>query len=352
LLLGLALKFRVDLARQRVGALFLFCLLCLAWQAAEATSTITKPNFGLLLDMAQVSNLCDTSPFILKRSLSISSVKRDDIYVLCRELPELGIRYNYIEYTDVVSAERRRVISVRGTKNLLNVRTNANALLTEVPGVKGIKAHRGYVNAALALFDDFHVKKCGGAALLQGQSQSNTLPLHLTGHSSGGCVVTILALMLLEQVDQTKIASITTFGSPRFLDAAGAARCASLPLACVEHVKDPISQPPPTVPSEIKLPANLTLSLPQPLSSRHLHLLVPRSEFLGFTIQNHTCLVGQEAVDERNEGGAPKLGPVRLPALPSAPNLDFHRMNSYVEILASLSGRVDSQFAVHNLLTQ
>lgn len=299
--------------------------------------------------MAQISNLCDTSPFVLKRSLSISSVKRDDIYVLCRDLPELGIRYNYIEYTDVVTTERRRVISVRGTKNLLNVRTNANALLTDVPGVKGIKAHRGYVNAALALFDDFYVKKCDGAALLKGQS---SLPLHLTGHSSGGCVVTLLALMLLEQEEQTKIASITTFGSPRFLDSAGVARCASLPLACVEHIKDPISQPPPAVPSEIKLPANLTLSLPQPLSPHHLHLLVPRSEFLGFTIQNHTCLVGQEAVDERSEGGAPKLGPVRLPSLPSAPNLDFHRMNNYVEILASLSGKVDSQFAVHNLLNQ
>lgn len=298
------------------------------------------PDYPFLLDMAQISNLCDTSPFKIKRTLSLSSTKRDKIYVLQRDLEDIGLRYNYIEYTDVASQARRRVISIRGTKNLKNIQSNFDSNMQYNEEFQ-LKAHRGYNLCANAIFQDFYVQKCGGTPLLASSTSKDvTAPIFLTGHSMGGCISILLAMLLRQR--GMPLGSITTFGSPRFLDAAGVEVCGTLPLSVVEHCKDPITMEIPL--PKVEMPFGLTapdLGLPVPLT-KQLHLLVPQEDFFGIKVGSHYCLLGEKAAREKAEMA-------RRPRLPQAPDLKYHKMDSYVEILAVLAGKPDNKFSLNGL---
>lgn len=299
--------------------------------AAGASET----DYDLLYDLAELANLCDVNPTKIKRELSISPHKRrEDIRVLQRDLEEVGVKYNYLEYRDMDSGKKRRVITVRGTKNLKNMQSNMDSSL-EFRQTYGFKAHRGYALLQEAILQDFHVGKGGEAMLLTQRSEADDVacPLVITGHSMGGCVGILLGLALAKL--GVEVESIITFGMPRFVNAAGARLLADLPIVQVEHQKDPICQDPP-----VSLPELPFVDFFTPLQNRLL-LLVPEETFLGLRISAHACLHDDEARAEKIESAR------RFRFPPPAPDLKFHSMNSYTEILLPLNLRDKWQKGVY-----
>lgn len=294
----------------------------------RATSGQSETDYDLLYDLAELANLCDVSPTKIKRELSISPhKKRVDIRVLQRDLEACGVKYNYIEYVDVERGKKRRVISIRGTKSFKNMQSNMDQTLEYRPQYfpVGMKAHRGYALLSEAILEDFHVGKCGEAMLLTQRSQADddACPLIITGHSMGGCVSILLALALVNL--GVEVESIVTFGMPRFVNAAGSRILVSFPVVQVEHQKDPITQDPP-----VSLPELPYVDFFTPLQNR-LVLLVPEETFLGLRISAHSCLHDDEARGEKTESAR------RFRFPPPTPDLKYHSMSSYQEILLALN---------------
>ena len=145
-----------------------------------------------------------------------------------RTLDSLGVRFNIIEYTRGDS-ERKRVLSIRGTKTLNNILQNMDAQLTYFEDL-GIKAHRGYTVIARAMAKEI---------LDDNLLAIDDLPLLLTGHSLGGAVSVLLANLLVRQ--GFTIRSVYTFGMPKFVDKEGALLLKdTLNIVQTEHLLDPI----------------------------------------------------------------------------------------------------------------
>lgn len=304
--------------------------------------TLGVCDFELLLDMAELSNLCDVNPTKIRRAMQISHHnKRENIRVLQRDLEECGIKYNYLEYTCADNGKRRRVISVRGTKNIKNMQSNMDATLVPFQPVQQpqapdqsnlvFKVHRGYSLLMEAIFEDFFMRKGGEALLLMNREEEkdDACPLLITGHSMGGCVGILLALALHNV--GVKIEKVVTFGMPKFCNAAGAGILTTFPIILVEHCKDPICIEPPLSLPKIRPNPFVQLDFFTALQNKLL-LLVPEESLFGMLkLSAHGCLLDDEARQQKLES----VRKFPSPLLP--PDLKFHQMNSYQEILVSLN---------------
>ncbi len=313
-----------------------------------------EPEWDMLLDMSEISNLCDAEPAevgqILKRQ------GRRDVRVEQRTLESLGVRFNIVEYTR--GDGRKRVLSIRGTKTLNNILQNMDAQLTYFEDL-GIKSHRGYSEIARAMAEEI---------IDDNLLVVDDLPLLLTGHSLGGAVSVILANFLNRR--GFAIEGVYTFGMPKFVDREGAKLLKeTLNIVQTEHLLDPIcagtnqassaveqAAPALAVASESAPPFIRSLLqpaldavedaagnfLPEPLLSP-LVLFVPLEVGNGSSsgtassngngsIEHVTVKIDEDARREwlqlpaLNNADGPRSS---LPAVPTVPSLIYHSMRTY-----------------------
>lgn len=124
----------------------------------------------------------------------------------------------------------QHVIALRGTKDFNDHINNFNMNKQKY---KNVHIHSGYFNQALEIKKSIY------------EHLNKNLTYDLTGHSSGGCVATILAYMMI--IDGYSVSNVTTFGSPKFTNENGA----SILECTIEHIdnivcnQDPFWQWPP-----------------------------------------------------------------------------------------------------------
>ncbi len=194
-----------------------------------------KDYFNLLhlLDMSQISNLCDTKPVSIVTTLE--SQGREDVFVEQHTMESLGIRFNVIDYSRKGDNGRERVISIRGTKTLKNMQTNMDSTLIYDARL-GFRVHKGYLEIATVITQELLNMKRKREAFLQ---EVEDITLSVTGHSMGGSVAIIVSMLLLDSY--IKVQSCVTFGAPKFVDdMASNVLLESLNLIQVEHSKDPV----------------------------------------------------------------------------------------------------------------
>lgn len=100
----------------------------------------------------------------------------------------------------------QHVIAFRGTKDFNDHINNFNINKQKY---KNIYVHSGYLNQALEMKTTLY------------EHLNKKLGYDLTGHSSGGCVATILAYMMT--IDGYTVNNVSTFGSPKFTNENGSA---------------------------------------------------------------------------------------------------------------------------------
>lgn len=100
----------------------------------------------------------------------------------------------------------QHVIALRGTKDFNDHINNFN-MNKQI--YKNVYMHSGYLNQALEI------------KTILSEHLNKQLGYDLTGHSSGGCVATILAYMMT--IDGYTVNNVSTFGSPKFTNENGSA---------------------------------------------------------------------------------------------------------------------------------
>jgi hypothetical protein len=207
-------------------------------QEALQTATGVEPDWLQILDMSQISNLCDERPAETLKVLKKQG--RGRVRVEQRTLGTMGVRFNIVEYSSHNGNcssngdyRGKRVLSVRGTKTFNNFLQNMDAGLTVCPS-SGIKAHSGYLQIAQAMADE----------LLSSDKEFLTtdddFPLSITGHSLGGAVGVLLSYLLSKE--GIPIDKVYTFGMPQsFVDKDSAQMIRNtLCVIQTEHLLDPI----------------------------------------------------------------------------------------------------------------
>lgn len=139
-----------------------------------------------------------------------------------------GVRY-FLEQDD---ARKVQYIAVRGTANKKNLQEGFEASLRVDPRI-GIPVHAGFDDDAQAIYADVKPYLKKGYAT------------HVTGHSLGGAVGSIIALNAI--ADGHDVTKVVTFGQPRFTTVEGVKQLGFLPLLRVVDENDVVPMLPPSV---------------------------------------------------------------------------------------------------------
>mmetsp|Transcript_320 Transcript_320/g.662 ORF Transcript_320/g.662 Transcript_320/m.662 type:complete len:322 (-) Transcript_320:137-1102(-) len=154
-----------------------------------------------------------------------------DSRVIFSSLPKSGTRYLF-----TVDPAGKQHIAVCGTDSVRSFLVDLKYLYTSDISL-GIRIHAGFLDAALELYEDMK------------PFLSLNHPVSFTGHSLGGAMAAICALMLAK--DGCRIDSVVTFGQPKFTDSAGAALLRAqlpIPLLRVAAFDDVVPALPPHIP--------------------------------------------------------------------------------------------------------
>jgi hypothetical protein len=144
------------------------------------------------------------------------------------EAGQTGVRY-FLEQDD---ARKVQYIVVRGTANKQNMHEDMEARLLADQTI-GIPVHSGFDDDAQAVYADVKPYLKKGYAT------------HVTGHSLGGAVGSIIAIYAIE--DGHNVVKVVTFGQPRFTTAEGVKKLGFLPLMRVVDENDVIPMLPPSI---------------------------------------------------------------------------------------------------------
>ena len=145
-----------------------------------------------------------------------------------------GIQVSYFLATS--ESTKTQVISVRGTSNIENAMVNISLKL-RLDKKTGIYLHEGFLFAARRVYAELK-------PLLNRDYKIRT-----TGHSLGGAVAMILAMLL--DSDQFDIDQVTTFGQPKVTNPAGAKVLNRLNIIRVVMPLDLVPLAPPFDPLDI-----------------------------------------------------------------------------------------------------
>eukprot|EP00667_Euglena_gracilis_P012393 EG_transcript_12734 len=121
-------------------------------------------------------------------------------------------------------------VSIRGTDSIQDVLQDLDTALVFNEEL-AMNLHRGFLAYAIETMHSLR------------QLLDPAQPIRLTGHSLGGAVAPIVALLL--QKDGFAITDVVTFGAPKFTDARGAQQAQQLPLLRVVVAGDPVPPLPP-----------------------------------------------------------------------------------------------------------
>jgi len=202
-----------------------------------------------------------------------------------------GVEVNYL----LSNKNNIQYLTVRGTANLQNALVDLDIKLLAFPQLD-IVAHQGFAGAAQLIIDD--VKN----------ELDPSLPVVTTGHSLGGAVAVMLA-MLLEQ--NYKVQEVITFGQPKVTNVTGANKFSGLPLTRVVTPKDVVPLVPPISPLQIK---NLDI---------YWHM---GEEVILLQGKEYSIIEGLKSMLRATKFAS---------SLPNAENLNAHKMQTYLELIAS-----------------
>lgn len=200
-------------------------------------ASLNRKDYHNVVDLGVCSVSCDvTFPELSDR---LSTWKKLETMEK-RDLLKLRARYMVVTYNDEISNETATVLSIRGTKNFRNMRSNIDGNLVRDP-LLDIHVHRGFQRIFQAILHDLN-----NTSLFR-HLDANRGPFYVTGHSLGGAVACLLAAALHWKY-QRSISDVVVFGIPKFTDKSGSAYLSRLPLTVVEHLHDPIVVTPISLP--------------------------------------------------------------------------------------------------------
>ncbi len=133
-------------------------------------------------------------------------------------------------YVEIDDAKRLQWIVVRGTSNLINIRSDVDYNKVAESRLQ-IPLHKGFADAAVEVYRF-------AKPLLKAGYETR-----VTGHSYGGAAAVIVLMMLRE--DGAKLGQAMTFGQPKVTNRDGARKYRTLPLLRFVNEKDPVPLLPP-----------------------------------------------------------------------------------------------------------
>jgi triacylglycerol lipase len=157
---------------------------------------------------------------------------RDYRLTLYKTDPDIQVSY----FLATNELTKTQVISVRGTSNIENTMVNISLKL-RLDQNTGIYLHEGFLSAARRVYAELK-------PLLKPDYKIRT-----TGHSLGGAVALILAMLL--DFDQFNIDQVTTFGQPKVTNLAGANKLNRINIIRVVMPLDLVPLVPPLDPLDI-----------------------------------------------------------------------------------------------------
>lgn len=124
----------------------------------------------------------------------------------------------HINVLSIISNDSKTLyIVISGTDDIKDITSNIDIIQESANfGIDGIKFHRGFLKQSCSIFDKVlenisEFKKNGG------------IDIYLTGHSAGGCIVSILSYyLIINSIFDYNTLSVVTFGSPFFINKKGA----------------------------------------------------------------------------------------------------------------------------------
>jgi len=267
-----------------------FVFLCLSITISCATAKNGEkqinPTFTSYLDYAKLAQVAYESEAKIKQSLSKTQ------YTLTKfnTLP-IG-KVSYFLATD--EKNKHQILSVRGTANLENALVDMAISLKPEPKTN-ILLHDGFAQSALGIYEDVkpQLKK--------------DFTIDTTGHSLGGAVAVILAMLL--DKDAYSLKQTITFGQPKVTNIAGAKEFSHLKITRVVSPKDVVPLVPPVDPTDLD---NVDI---------FWHL---GTEVILYEGQDYAKLTGIKSMLR-----ATKI----LTSKPSEENLEEHKMTNYVSRL-------------------
>ncbi|MFV2055547.1 MAG: lipase family protein [Thiohalomonadales bacterium] len=195
---------------------------------ADVTTT-PQGMFAMLAQYAEFSSA------IYGDKNTMQDVSQQNAYTLTSFGQIDGLKIRYLLATNTKS--KTQLIAIRGTANVENALVDLALQLTDNNPL-GIRLHDGFAQSALAVYSELKTK-------LRADYSIST-----TGHSLGGAVAVILA-MILDKANYD-VEKIVTFGQPKVTNMSGAKMYRHLSLLRVVTEKDMVPLLPPLDPTDIK----------------------------------------------------------------------------------------------------
>ena len=189
-------------------------------KTAPGGSPPTPLNFPLALQYAQRAELA------YQQDTTIRERSGSAVRVSISPPVSLGVK----AYVEIDDAARVQWIVVRGTSNLVNIRSDVDYNKV-VESRLQVPLHKGFADAALEVYRF-------AKPLLKPDYE-----IRISGHSLGGAAA-VIVLMLLKE-DGYKLGQAMTFGQPKVTNRDGARKYGSLPLLRFVNANDPVPLLPP-----------------------------------------------------------------------------------------------------------
>lgn len=189
--------------------------------------------------------------------------------------------FNVVYFLATSDVDQSQIIVVRGTANEDNALVDAELQLL-LDNHTGIRLHKGFSQAALAIYDDVKPRL------------NKEYSISTTGHSLGGAIALILAMHL--DIDRYTIGQVITFGQPKVTNITGSDKFRHLNVLRVVTAKDLVPLVPPLDVTDIN---NIDIYWHQGKEV----LLLPGTEYAvleGITSMLRATKFTQEPLNEEN----------------------------------------------------
>jgi len=195
--------------------------------------------------LANAANLCDCTTIQLQHSL-MASISDEFILNKIIQRETNGLKYNIIELMKKSTSECFRILSIRGTKNIENVRDMVLYSQPIIDKNLKISMHSGINKIYTTIFYDI-------LSIDHEFFTSSEYKLSLTGHSLGGLVSILISALATCLYESVNIKTVSTFGAPNvFTNSDGVKilneKLNSIKVITCENTLDPICQYTPQYP--------------------------------------------------------------------------------------------------------